>query len=128
VRFKKHIFICTNIRPPEHPKGSCGGKGAEELRDKFKKRIAELGLSKFVRVNSAGCLDACEHGISLVIYPEAVWYGGVKEEDIAKIINEHLLKGKVIETLLIKDEKFKPELMKNLKIEPLNYNQKQAED
>lgn len=128
MRFKKHIFICTNIRPPDHPRSSCGEKGSEKLRDKFKKRIAELGLNKLVRVNSAGCLDACEYGISIVIYPEAVWYGGVKEEDIEKIINEHLLEGKVIEALLIKDEKFKPELMKNLKIERLNHNQKQSED
>jgi len=119
VRFKKHIFICTNTRPPEHPKGSCGQKGSEELRDKFKKRIAELGLNKIVRVNSAGCLDACEYGISFVIYPEAIWYGNVSEKDIEKIIDEHLVKGKVVESLLINDERFNPKLMKNAKIEAL---------
>ena len=119
MRFKKHIFICTNTRPPEQPKGSCGLKGSEELRDKFKKRIAELGLNKIVRVNSAGCLDACEYGISIVIYPEAIWYGNVSEKDIEKIIDEHLVKGKVVESLLINDERFNPKLMKNAKIEAL---------
>ncbi len=123
MRFKKHIFICTNTRPAGHPKGSCGQKGSEKLKDEFKKRIAELGLNKIFRVNSAGCLDACEYGISVVIYPEAVWYGGVEEEDIEKIISEHLIKGKVVEELLIKDEKFKPELMKTAKIEPLENKQ-----
>ncbi|CUS96915.1 (2Fe-2S) ferredoxin domain-containing protein [Candidatus Chrysopegis kryptomonas] len=128
MRYKKHIFVCTNVRPPEHPKGSCGGKGSENFRDKFKKKIAELGLNKFVRVNSAGCLDACEYGISVVIYPEGIWYGGVSESDIDKIINEHLLNGKVVEELLIKDEKFKPELMLNSKIEPLQNERKQFQE
>ncbi len=125
MRYKKHIFVCTNLRPPEHPKGSCGQKGSENLRNKFKKRIAELGLNDLVRVNSAGCLDACEHGISVVIYPEGVWYGAVKDDDIDKIINEHLLEGKVVKELLINDEKFKPELMLSLKIEPLGDKIKQ---
>ena len=89
------------------------------MRDKFKKRIAELGLNKIVRVNSAGCLDACEYGISIVIYPEAIWYGNVSEKDIEKIIDEHLVKGKVVESLLINDERFNPKLMKNAKIEAL---------
>ncbi len=128
MRYKKHIFICTNLRPPEHPKGSCGQKGSESLRDKFKKKIAELGLNHIVRVNSAGCLDACEHGISIVIYPEGIWYGHVKEEDIDKIINEHLLEGRVVEELLIKDERFKPEVMLNLEIEPLKNERKQLSE
>ncbi|MCS7229389.1 MAG: (2Fe-2S) ferredoxin domain-containing protein [Candidatus Kryptonium sp.] len=126
MRFKKHIFICTNTRPPDHPRGSCGRKGAEDLLNKFRKKVAEIGLNKYVRVNSAGCLDACEYGPSLVIYPEAIWYGRVNENDIDKIVNEHLLEGKVIEELLIYDEKFKPELMKVSKIEPLKDIQEQS--
>ncbi|MEN3038377.1 MAG: (2Fe-2S) ferredoxin domain-containing protein [Candidatus Kryptonium sp.] len=128
MRFKKHIFICTNTRPPEHPRESCGRKGAEDLLNKFRKKIAEIGLNRYVRVNSAGCLDACEYGPSLVIYPEAVWYGGVNENNIDKIINEHLLEGKVVEDLLINDEKFKPELMKTSKLEPLRDIKKQPEE
>jgi (2Fe-2S) ferredoxin len=119
MRFKKHIFICTNRRPPEHPKGSCAQKGSEELVAKFKKRISELGLNKMVRVNSSGCLDACEHGISIVIYPEGIWYGGVKEEDIEKIISSHIVNGEVVDELMIKDEKFNPALMLSAKIEPI---------
>lgn len=126
MRYKKHIFICTNLRPPEHPKGSCGQKGSESLRNKFKKKIHELGLNDIVRVNSAGCLDACEYGISVVIYPEGIWYGAVKEEDIDRIINEHLLEGKVVSDLIIRDEKFKPEIMLNLEIEPLKNERKQS--
>lgn len=96
------------------------------MLNKFRKKVAEIGLNKYVRVNSAGCLDACEYGPSLVIYPEAIWYGRVNENDIDKIVNEHLLEGKVIEELLIYDEKFKPELMKVSKIEPLKDIQEQS--
>lgn len=119
MRFKKHIFVCTNVRHKDHPKGSCGGKGSESVVDKLRKKIAEIGLSRAVRVNSAGCLGACEHGIAIVIYPEGVWYGGVSEENIEQIVSEHLLKGEIVESLLIKDEQYMPELMKNLRIEPL---------
>jgi (2Fe-2S) ferredoxin len=107
------------VVPRSIPRGSCAQKGSEELVAKFKKRISELGLNKMVRVNSSGCLDACEHGISIVIYPEGIWYGGVKEEDIEKIISSHIVNGEVVDELMIKDEKFNPDLMLSAKIEPI---------
>ena len=61
-RFEKHIFVCENKRPDGHPKGCCADKNSMEVRAQFKKRLNELGISTEVRSNSAGCLDACEHG------------------------------------------------------------------
>lgn len=105
-RFQKHIFVCINERPKDHPKGCCLHKGSAEIRDALKEELKKLGLSSIVRTNNAGCLDACEYGPSIVIYPEGVWYGGVQKEDVAEIIHEHIVGGRVVERLLIKNPKY----------------------
>jgi (2Fe-2S) ferredoxin len=105
-RFKKHIFICENLRGSGHPRGSCAEKSSKELRELFKKKIAILNLQIEVRVNSCGCLDACEFGPTVLIYPEQIWYGGVKSEDIDEIVEQHLERGKPVDRLIIKDSKY----------------------
>jgi len=101
--YEKHIFICGNQRPEGHPRGCCDPAGQAELQKLFKQKLAERGLKGRVRANQAGCLDQCEHGPNLVIYPEAVWYGGVKTSDVEEIISSHIIGGKLVERLLIKD-------------------------
>lgn len=59
-----------------------------------------------VRANASGCLDACEFGVSVVVYPEGIWYGGVTVDDVPEIIDQHIIKGKVVERLLIRDPRF----------------------
>ena len=105
-RFEKHIFICENKRPQGHPKGCCADKNSLEVRALFKKRLNELGLNTGVRSNAAGCLDACEHGVTVVIYPEQTWYGGVTIDDVEEIVQEHLIKNKPVDRIKIKDEKY----------------------
>jgi len=105
-RFDKHIFVCENVRPEGHPRGCCSEKGSLEVRQKFKSQLKELGLNAKVRANSSGCLDACEFGVTVVIYPEQTWYGGVTLEDVEEIIQEHILNDKPVERLKIKDKKF----------------------
>ena len=105
-RFEKHIFICENKRPEGHPKGCCADKNSIEVRALFKKRLKELGLITQMRANTAGCLDACEHGVTVVIYPEQFWYGKVTIDDVEEIIQEHLINGKPVERLKIPDKKF----------------------
>jgi (2Fe-2S) ferredoxin len=106
MRYEKHIFVCTNQREPGHPRGCCRDKGSERLREEFKRAIKERGLSKKMRVNVSGCLDACEFGPSVVVYPDSVWYGGVGVEDIREIIDSHLLNDIPVERLLIKDPRY----------------------
>lgn len=101
-RFQKHIFVCINERAKDDPKGCCLHKGSAGIHDTIKSELKKLGLSSAVRANNAGCLDACEFGPSLVVYPEGVWYGGVKQEDVQEIIQQHILQGKVVDRLLIK--------------------------
>jgi len=105
-RFEKHVFVCENRRPAGHPRGCCAEKESIELRQIFKSRLKELGLNTKVRANGAGCLDACEFGPTIVVYPEQVWYGNVSEQDIEEIIQSHIINDVPIERLMIKENKF----------------------
>jgi (2Fe-2S) ferredoxin len=106
LRFNHHIFICENVRPENDPKGCCSAKGSVAIREAMKKEIKVRGLQGSVRVNKSGCLDACEFGPSIVVYPEGVWYGGVKIEDVQEIIESHVVNGKPVERLLIQSPRF----------------------
>ncbi|MBU2492645.1 MAG: (2Fe-2S) ferredoxin domain-containing protein [Bacteroidetes bacterium] len=105
-RFEKHIFICENKREEGHPRGCCLDKGSAELKELFKKRLGELGLKSMVRANTSGCLDACEFGPAVVIYPEQTWYGGVTKDDVEEIIQDHIIKNSPVERLKIIDKRF----------------------
>lgn len=111
-RFEKHIFICENKRPPDDPKGCCSDKGGSELKAKFKQRLLELGLKPLVRANTSGCLDACEFGASVVVYPDQVWYGGVTIDDVEEIIQSHIVNNKPVERLFIKHPNFNKDAIK----------------
>ena len=87
-----HVFACTNRRPDGHPRGSCAARGSEKLRDYMKVRVKELGLKR-VRINTAGCLDRCELGPCLVIYPEGVWYRIDSTADVDRVLAAHLVEG-----------------------------------
>ena len=102
--YKKYIFICENMRDPSHPKGCCGLKNGSNLKKILKQKLAEKGLSKTYRANTAGCLDVCEHGAAMVVYPQGFWYGHVQEKDLDQIIEDSLLNDKIIERLSIRNE------------------------
>ena len=99
--YQYHVFFCTNSR--ESGKQSCEQCNASEIRAYAKAKIKQLGLSGEgkVRINIAGCLDRCELGPVLVVYPEETWYSYIDREDIDEIIDQHLVGGKVVERLLI---------------------------
>jgi (2Fe-2S) ferredoxin len=99
--YQRHIFFCCNQREPGAQ--CCNNHGAQEMRDYAKSRVKELKLSGAgkVRVNTAGCLDRCDEGPCIVVYPDAVWYTYVDREDIDEIITEHLQNGRIVERLRI---------------------------
>jgi (2Fe-2S) ferredoxin len=101
--YERHVFFCCNQRDAAEPRPCCNGKGASEMRDYAKKRVKELGMAGAgkVRINQAGCLDRCEEGPCVVVYPEAVWYTYVDRADIDEIIEEHLRHGRTVERLRI---------------------------
>jgi (2Fe-2S) ferredoxin len=99
--YQHHIFCCQNLRETGHPRGCCAQGGAIELLDYMKSQVKALKLNGpgKVRVNKAGCLDRCELGPVIVIYPEEVWYHIETKADIDRIITEHLKGGKVVSDL-----------------------------
>jgi (2Fe-2S) ferredoxin len=101
--FEKHVFICTNDRPADHPRGSCGSAAGDVLHKTFKQALAERGLGRTIRANRSGCLDQCEHGHTVVVYPDGVWYGGVTPADVAEIVEVHLAGGQPVERLRLAD-------------------------
>ena len=104
-RFRKHIFICNNERDADNPKGCCSLAGSPALLDYIKKRVHELGLKGIVRVNKAGCLDACQYGPSMVVYPDETWYAPRSTEDMEEILQEHIQNDRIVDRLVIQFEK-----------------------
>ena len=99
--YAHHVFFCCNQRT--NGKKCCNDAGASEVLDYAKKKVKELGLSGEGknRMNMAGCLDRCEEGPVIVVYPEETWYTYVDKEDVDEIISEHLQNGRVVERLKI---------------------------
>ena len=98
--FAFHVFVCTNRRPDGHARGSCAAKNSEQLRDYMKARAKELGLPH-VRINSAGCLDRCECGPCVIVYPEGIWYRVATREDVDAVLERHLAGGGRAENLML---------------------------
>ena len=101
--FQRHVFVCLNKRAPGHPKGCCSDKGSSVIREALKIAAKQYGLQGLVRINEAGCLDQCEHGVTIVVYPEAVWYGFVRLSDVEEIVRSHLVEGRPVERLRLAD-------------------------
>ena len=99
--FRRHIFVCVNQRPDDSPKGCCAARGGTEVVSVLKARLYERGLKRVVRPNKAYCLDQCAEGVTMVVYPEGVWYGHVTVADVDEIIEEHILGGRPVERLRI---------------------------
>jgi (2Fe-2S) ferredoxin len=97
--YERHVFICLNERPAGHPRGDCKSKGSEAVLNRFKELVEKMKLKPQIRAQKAGCLDTCELGISVVVYPEAVWYKQVTLADVDEIVQSHLVGGIPVERL-----------------------------
>ncbi|MES9832337.1 MAG: (2Fe-2S) ferredoxin domain-containing protein [Candidatus Thiodiazotropha sp. DIVDIV] len=99
--YRYHLFFCVNER--EDGRACCGDHGAKSMRDYLKMKVKEAGLNGpgGVRVNTAGCLDRCDLGPVMVIYPDAVWYTYVDHEDIDEILQRHIIDGERVERLAV---------------------------
>ncbi|HEX4885033.1 MAG TPA: (2Fe-2S) ferredoxin domain-containing protein [Casimicrobiaceae bacterium] len=99
--YQRHVFFCCNLREP--PEKCCEAFGATEMQKYAKARVKALGLAGpgRVRMNKSGCLDRCEEGPVLVVYPEGVWYTYVDKDDIDEIIDRHVVGGEIVERLRI---------------------------
>jgi (2Fe-2S) ferredoxin len=92
------------VRPAGHKRGCCDPDGNEKLREAFKKELKEAGFGPLARANHSGCMEQCEHGPTVVIYPQGIWYGGVKVEDVPRIVAKTILGGEILNDLVIADD------------------------
>lgn len=97
--FERHVFVCEHRREADSPKGCCAAKDAAAIRSRLKKLTFDAGLRGRVRINGAGCLDQCAKGVSIVVYPENVWYGHVTADDVDELFREHIVAGRPVERL-----------------------------
>lgn len=100
--YDKHIFICVNQRAADAARKSCGEAHGMEIVDAFKKKLNALNLPIKLRAQKAGCLDICDFGQTIAIYPDGVFYVGVELRDVDEIINEHIINNRVVERLRLK--------------------------
>jgi len=84
---KRIVFVCTNQREPGE-RVCCGGRCGGELRDRLKAMVKERGLRGRIRVSQSGCLDRCEDGPNIMLFPDNVWYAGVSPEDLETILDD----------------------------------------
>ena len=99
MKYKKHVFICTNQK--DSPKKCCGDERGMALVDDFKNSLKEKGLLTEIRAQKTGCLDMCGFGPTLVVYPEGIFYGNVQLSDVEEIIDNHLVGDMPVERLVI---------------------------
>ena len=117
LHYQTHVFCCVNERAPDHPRSCCSARGSVDLRTYMKTRAKELGISG-IRVNNSGCLERCELGPTMVIYPEGVWYHYETREDVDEILERHIIKGERVERLELPAGQnfFEPEAKEPLKL------------
>ena len=99
--YRCHVFCCINERPAAHERGSCARRGSVRLRNYMKARAKELGLED-IRINASGCLDRCELGPTMVIYPDAVWYHYETLADVDEILDRHVVGGRPVQRLILR--------------------------
>src|SRR5262245_40857349 len=97
---ERYLFVCTNRRPDDNPKGSCAQKGSEEIVKKLKAALVARGAAARVRACTSSCLDLCEIGASIVQEPEHVAYGRVTLDDV-EAIADAASKGEVVDRLVV---------------------------
>ena len=99
--FTHLLFVCGNVRPPGHRRGCCDPDGRQALREAFKAELKRAGLAPLARANHSSCLEQCEHGPTVVIFPQGIWYGHVRLADVPRIVETTLLRGEILPDLLI---------------------------
>lgn len=104
-QYEKHVFVCVTG-------STCPTQGDTETYVKYlRSEVAKAGLQVQIRINKSGCFSQCGNGPMLVVYPEDVWYAGVRAEDLPEIFQSHLLGGKPVERLLYRPGKPGPNVI-----------------
>ncbi len=103
-RPEKHVFICTQSRPPNHPRGSCGSNKSADVMAEFMNEIQRRNLFDKILLTNTGCIGPCMTGPNVLVYPDGTLYGNVSKADVKTIIEQHLLGGEPVAELLVSKE------------------------
>lgn len=94
--YRSHVLICNGT--------GCTASKSPDIMAKLGKALAAKGIDKEVKIVKTGCFGLCEKGPILVVYPEGATYCHVTPENIEEIVNEHLVKGRIVKHLLLGDK------------------------
>ncbi len=100
----RHIFVCRNFRDPATGKNSCEARGAEKVFEEFKRLRAEAGIVNETKLTKVKCFGKCDHGPNAVVYPDNIWYCGLKPEDVREIVEKHLLNDRPVARKFLDDD------------------------
>jgi (2Fe-2S) ferredoxin len=108
-QYERHVFVCTTG-------ATCPTQGDTEAYVRtLRAEVARAGLHVQIRINKAGCFSQCGNGPMLIVYPENVWYAGVRAEDLPEIVQSHLLGGKPVERLVYRPPQPGPNVVAKVK-------------
>jgi len=89
VPYRRMIFICTNAEVKDG-RPACGLRGGPMICEAIKSEVKSRGLKGKIRALKSGCMDLCEKGPNVMVYPEGNLHSGVTEEDIPKLLRKYL--------------------------------------
>ena len=101
---RRYLFVCTNRRADDDPKGCCAARGSEEIRAALKEQLKTRGLARLgARACKSSCLDQCSSGVCILVEPDHFFYGRVRLDDVPDIV-EALAQDRRVERLVLTDE------------------------
>jgi (2Fe-2S) ferredoxin len=101
---QRYLFVCTNRRADDDPKGCCAAKGSEEIRAALKEQLKARGLARLgARACKSSCLDQCSSGVCILVEPDHFFYGRVTMADVPEIV-EALVTDRRVERLVLSEE------------------------
>lgn len=103
-RPEKHVLVCTQNRPPNHPRGSCGAHQSSDVMAEFMNEIQRLNLFDKIMLTNTGCIGPCQLGANVLVYPDGILYNKVSKADVKTIIQQHLLGGTPVTELIAPKE------------------------
>ena len=95
--YRAHVLVCGGT--------GCTSSNSLKIIERFEQLVAQNGLSQEVKVVRTGCFGLCERGPIVIVYPEGAFYSRIKPEDVDRIVQEHLLKGRIVKELIYHDKK-----------------------
>src|ERR1017187_9815277 len=100
--FRYHVYVCDQQKPEGVP--CCTARGSRDMIEVLRREIAAQGLANAVQITTCGSLGLCERGPNMVVYPEGVWYSGVRAEDVHEIVDSHFRQGRPVSRLVNTDQ------------------------